>query len=329
VSAHGSDATAELGVPIEEAGVRRGRRGRRLVRWFAALALVLAAAGVVVALTNPFGGGGPARAGVSDNGAATSLATVTEGPLASQTQVSGTLGYAGSYSVVNNATGAATWLPGGGQVLGRGQVLYRVAGEPVVLLYGSTPAYRLLKYGMTGADVQQLNANLVALGYATSSALDPTSHYFSAETKYALELLQHALGVKQTGKLALGQAVFLPAALRITHVMATLGTTLQPGGIVAQATSIRRQVTVNLDAGSLDQAPVQVQITTARVTHALVVPVAALLALAGGGYAVETVDARGVHHLVAVTAGLFDDAHGLVQVSGSLSAGEQVVVPST
>jgi hypothetical protein len=348
------------------------------------LALVLAAGGVVVALTNPFGGGGPKKTGVSDNGAATSLATVTEGPLVSQTQVSGTLGYGGSYSVVNNATGAATWLPGGGQVLGRGQVLYRVAGEPVVLLYGSTPAYRLLKYGMTGADVQQLNANLVALGYATSSALDPTSHYFSAETKYALELLQHALGVKQSGTLALGQAVFLPAALRITHVMATLGTTLQPGGIVAQATSTRRQVTVNLDAaqqssvkdgdgvtitlpngsttpgvvlgvgkvagsgssgsstiplyimlkypraaGSLDQAPVQVQITTARVTHALVVPVAALLALAGGGYAVETVDARGVHHLVAVTAGLFDDAHGQVQVSGSLSAGEQVVVPST
>jgi hypothetical protein len=34
--------------------------------------------------------------------------------------------------------------------------------------------------------------------------------------------------------------------------------------------------------------------------------------------------------LVAVTPGLFDDAEGLVQVSGSgLSAGEHVVVPST
>jgi hypothetical protein len=384
LNAQSSDATAEFGVRIEEAGVRRRRRGRRLVRWFATLALVLAAAGVVVVVANPFGGGGPKKAGVSDNGAATSLATVTEGSLASQTQVSGTLGYAGSYSVVNNATGAATWLPGSGQLVRRGQVLYRVAGEPVVLLYGSTPAYRLLKYGMTGADVQQLNANLVVLGYASSAALEPTSDYFSAETKYALELLQQALGVKQTGTLALGQAVFLPGALRITHVMATLGTTLQPGAIVAQATSTRRQVTVNLDAaqqssvkdgdtvtitlpngsttpgvvlgvgkvagsgssgsstvplyimlkhpraaGSLDQAPVQVQITTARVTHALVVPVAALLALAGGGYAVETVDARAVRHLVAVTAGLFDDAHGLVQVSGSLSAGEQVVVPST
>ena len=44
-------------------------------------------------------------------------------------------------------------------------------------------------------------------------------------------------------------------------------------------------------------------------------PVDALLALAGGGYAVEVAEGR-VHHLVAVTLGLFDDAEGLVQVSG-------------
>jgi multidrug efflux pump subunit AcrA (membrane-fusion protein) len=83
-------------------------------------------------------------------------------------------------------------------------------------------------------------------------------------------------------------------------------------------------------AGSLDQAPVQVQITTAGVNDALIVPVDALVAESGGRYAVETVDARGVHHLVPVTVGLFDDADGLVQVtSPSLTAGERVVVPST
>ena len=39
-------------------------------------------------------------------------------------------------------------------------------------------------------------------------------------------------------------------------------------------------------------------------------PVDALLALAGGGYAVEEVGAGGVHHLVGVELGLFDDAEG-------------------
>jgi hypothetical protein len=80
--------------------------------------------------------------------------------------------------------------------------------------------------------------------------------------------------------------------------------------------------------GNLDQAPVNVLITTGRVSNALVVPVDALLALENGGYAVEEVAANGVHHLVAVTTGLFDDADGLVQVSGpGLAAGQRVVVP--
>jgi len=81
--------------------------------------------------------------------------------------------------------------------------------------------------------------------------------------------------------------------------------------------------------GRLDQAPVDVSITTAMVSDALVVPVNALLALAGGGYAIEVVETNGVHQLVAVSVGLFDDADGLVQVSGSgVAAGQRVVVPS-
>ena len=83
-------------------------------------------------------------------------------------------------------------------------------------------------------------------------------------------------------------------------------------------------------AGSLDQAPVSVSITTGSVNDVLVVPVNALIALAGGGYAVEVAGAGGVHQLAAVTLGLFDDAEGLVQVSGSsLRAGQRVVVPAS
>ncbi|HEV3268161.1 MAG TPA: peptidoglycan-binding protein [Acidimicrobiales bacterium] len=80
--------------------------------------------------------------------------------------------------------------------------------------------------------------------------------------------------------------------------------------------------------GNLDQAPVNVSITNATVTSVLTVPVDALLALANGGYAVEEVTSTGVHQLVPVTLGLFDDAAGRVQVSGSgLAAGQKVVVP--
>jgi Putative peptidoglycan binding domain len=80
--------------------------------------------------------------------------------------------------------------------------------------------------------------------------------------------------------------------------------------------------------GRLDQAPVNVAITVASVRNALTVPVNALLALANGGYALEEIAADGSHHLVAVDLGLFDDADGLVQVSGSgVAAGQTIVVP--
>jgi peptidoglycan hydrolase-like protein with peptidoglycan-binding domain len=85
-------------------------------------------------------------------------------------------------------------------------------------------------------------------------------------------------------------------------------------------------------SGTWDQAPVQVGITTASVPNALTVPVAALLAQSGGGYAVELAGsgARATNHLVPVSLGLFDDADGLVQVTGSgLTADQKVVVPST
>jgi hypothetical protein len=82
--------------------------------------------------------------------------------------------------------------------------------------------------------------------------------------------------------------------------------------------------------GRLDQAPVDVSITTATVRNVLAVPVNALLALAGGGYAVEEAEPTGVHQLVGVSVGLFDDAAGMVQVSGNgLAAGQRVVVPAS
>jgi peptidoglycan hydrolase-like protein with peptidoglycan-binding domain len=87
-------------------------------------------------------------------------------------------------------------------------------------------------------------------------------------------------------------------------------------------------VTVALDnpgaGGRLDQAPVDVYVTTESRKGVLAVPVTALLALQEGGYAVETIDAAGQHHLVAVQLGVF--SNGMVEVSGAgLRAGMRVV----
>jgi hypothetical protein len=90
-------------------------------------------------------------------------------------------------------------------------------------------------------------------------------------------------------------------------------------------------VTITLDSpppgATLDQAPVNVNITTQTADNVLAAPVNALLALQGGGYGVEVVTGR-TSHLAAVTTGLYSGT--LVQVSGSgVTAGTQVEVPSS
>ena len=64
----------------------------------------------------------------------------------------------------------------------------------------------------------------------------------------------------------------------------------------------------------LDQAPVQVSIIQQRDRGVLAVPVTALLAEPGGGYAVR-VSGPG-HQLIRVTTGVFDGSTGLVEVAG-------------
>jgi peptidoglycan hydrolase-like protein with peptidoglycan-binding domain len=123
--------------------------------------------------------------------------------------------------------------------------------------------------------------------------------------------------------------ITLPDNSTTPGTVSTIGTVATAGSGSDSSPTIEITITPDDPAatGSLDQAPVQVSITTGSVANALVVPVTALLALAGGGYAVEAVLAGGAHVLVPVSLGLFDDADGLVQVTGTgLRAGEAVVV---
>jgi peptidoglycan hydrolase-like protein with peptidoglycan-binding domain len=180
----------------------------------------------------------------------TGIATVKRQTLEEHTQVDGRLGYEGSYQVVNQSPGILTSVPSVGQVIKSGQALYRVDNKPVILLRGEAlPAYRSLSKGLTGPDVKQLNAALVALGYAGADGPKATSDYFGDSTKNAVERLQGALSVTKDGQLALGQMVFLPIdQLRITKVNGTYGAGAPTGQPLLEATSIRRVVNVAMDA---------------------------------------------------------------------------------
>jgi hypothetical protein len=359
--------------------------------WAAAVAVVLAAVAVAGGLVAVPGGG---RAAATAQEPQVNTGTVERGSLSDVVSQSGILTYrarsdGSPYPVFNRARGTFTELPDAGDEVGCGGALYRVDDKPVLLLCGSTPAYRPLSKGDRGADVAGLNANLVRLGYATRAQLDPTSRTFSSDTASALEKLQAKLGADRTGSLALGRAIFLPGAVRIASVSGEVGGTALPGTPVAHATSDTLQVQVALEpsqqgavkmgdrvqvtlpdntsvagkvdrlgrvaqvssgqntgagaatipayislddparARGLDQAPVQVEITTRGVENVLNVPVTAIVGRSGGGVAVEVVRAGGRRGLVAVKLGLFDSARGRVQVDGDLRVGDRVVVPSS
>ncbi len=180
-------------------------------------------------------------------------AKVELGNLSATVAVEGTLTYLAQsdgspYSVINQPRGTYTKLPALGEVISQGQVLYRVNDTPVALLYGSTPAYRTLLLGATGPDVAELNADLLALGYTSSTQISPSSTHFGWATSLAVEKLQASLGIPQTGELTLGDVVFEPSPLRVTNLSVSLGDATQPSQTVMQATSTTRIVEVALDA---------------------------------------------------------------------------------
>lgn len=397
-----TEVTSSQHVPAPRRLAGRRLAGRRVAGGRLGLASV--ALGVAAAAAVGLAVGESVRPGRASSGGAVRLATapVVRTDLTNTTQVPGSLSFAGAYVLSNELAGTAyTWLPAPGHVVRRGRELYEVDGNPVFLFYGARPEWRALSQGVAdGLDVAQLDRNLIALGYASTS--DSTvSDVFTGATAAAVERWQAGTGQLATGAVGLGQIAYAPGPIRIASAAVTLGATPQPGAAVLAATSatpvvlaqlpvgqeylVKRgdrvsvtmpdgvttapgvvtgisaqaiagsdqqangsqppqpaqtqgpggsqptvQVTVRLvhprAAGNLDQAPVTVNIVSARVASVLAVPVNALVALAGGGYAVSVVHGS-ASHLVAVHVGLSTST--LVQVSGSgLNQGELVQVPA-
>jgi peptidoglycan hydrolase-like protein with peptidoglycan-binding domain len=366
---------------------RRLPRGRARAIALGLAAAVAATVGALVALSGGFG-----SSSSDAESAATATATVARRDLVQRTTVSGTLGYADTRALVSSRRGTITSLPEEGRVLRPGAVLYRVDEQPIVLFAGSQPAWRPLEAGMSdGRDIGQLEQNLRALGYDDERKLTIDEH-FDAATTAAVARWQADIGLAPTGRVALGDIVFLPGARRVGTVATSLGDPARPGARVLATSSTKRLVSAQIEAGdqqdvavgdqvtidlrngttttgtiskvgkvataaetsesqmaggsappstitfevrpdkpaavgTLDQAPVDVGVTSERAKNALSVPVSALLALRGGRYGVEVVRA-GTTSVVAVTPGLYSDGGYVELTRGRVKARDVVVVPA-
>jgi peptidoglycan hydrolase-like protein with peptidoglycan-binding domain len=205
------------------------QRPRRLSRRLATVGALLAAACAVVAIVLLESGGGKGGAPATGVPAGYTTATVTRRTLTESASVDGTLGYGTSMELYDRLAGTFTWLPSVGATIARGGTLFRVDNLPVVLMYGSTPAYRTLKQGVSdGPDVAELNDNLIALGYDPYGAITASSpegdvEAFGQATAEAVRRWQKAEGLAETGEVELGRVVFAPSARRVTTVHVTLG----------------------------------------------------------------------------------------------------------
>jgi hypothetical protein len=245
------------------------------------------------------------------------------------------LAAARSSAAVYGQSSTFTKLPSVGEVITRGQTVYAISGRPVVLQYGS-PATLELPLGSVVFEPGPVRVTSVTptLGQAVMPGPVLGITTTARQVKIALAAAQQAsVKVGDAVTITLPDNQTTPG--RITYVSSVATSPSSPesgrGGEEESAPTIEVDVTPTdpTATGHLDQAPVDVSITTESVRDALAVPIDALLALAGGGYALEIAEGR-VHRLEAVSLGLFDDADGLVQVSGQdVAAGQRVVVPAS
>ncbi|WP_053207430.1 peptidoglycan-binding protein [Jiangella muralis] len=368
---HQDDLDAELDRP---------RRGRAKLVWLALGVIgVAGAGGAYWYLTRDDGG----EAADAATGPATTAEVVRDTIAATETW-SGTLGH-GDALGIPAAQGTLTRVAAADTEVTRGTELFRLDERPVTALLGVIPMYRDLGSGDEGIDVEQLEANLEALGYDGFTADDE----YTDNTAEAVEEWQEDIGAEETGTVARSDVVFLPEGGRVGTVYGDLGAPVTPGSPVLDVTGTDQVATLEVDVAdrdllavgtavtvvlpggaettgtvtaatvveappaggapgeeeaSAEDAVVEVEVALAEPVDAalagspvdvvrpvderpdvLVVPVTALLAIAGGGYGLELIAADGTTSVVPVELGLFAD--GRVEIVGDgIAAGDVVGV---
>ena len=142
-------------------------------------------------------------------------------------------------SVNSRSLGTVTWVAKVGSVVEEGSVLYEVNGQPVVALYGDTPAYRTMQdisrgANLEGDDILQLEQALTNLGYNANTVT--VDGEFTANTAAMVADWQEDVGAPVDGVVQLGEVVFIPGPGVVVETGVAVGDTVNDGRIVASLT---------------------------------------------------------------------------------------------
>lgn len=219
---------------------------------------------------------------------APATATVTKETLVDRQSVDGTLAHGDPTSITTRASGTVTQMPAEGTTIGRGGALYRLDNMPVTLLYGSLPAYRTLTSGVKGADVEQFETNLWALGYR-GFTVDST---YSSATADVVKSWQAHLGITKTGAVETSQIMYAPGEVRVNSLTVQTGALVSPGTEVLKVTGTAALATVSLDTSSTrlaeNGATVQVRLPDGKTVPGKVIKIATVVTKGDSGAADTT-----------------------------------------
>jgi peptidoglycan hydrolase-like protein with peptidoglycan-binding domain len=224
-------------------------RRRRKIRWVVIGVLVLALLGAGTAVLMTRISGNKAEAAPQSPANAQTVEVVRM-DLADRRTLTGKLGYGTERTLTGRKPGTITQLPAQGAVLDRGKTVYQVDAKPVPLFYSDIPLYRDLAMGMTdGPDVQAVEENLRALGFSGFGTPDKK---FTDATTNAIKKWQKSLGLDETGVLPATDVIVTTGPLRVSSVVAELGS-LGTNQLV-KYTSTQRAVTLDVRPAQKDMA---------------------------------------------------------------------------
>ena len=165
----------------------------------------------------------------------------------------GTLEPTGVTSLLAPVTGTVVEIAPLGVTIAAGSVVAVVDDRPVALLEGAVPAWRSLATGDVGEDVEQLEAALVAAGFDPAGQITVDDE-FTSSTAAMVEDWQESIGAEPTGRLALGDVVFVAEPVRVESVAVAPGATVATGDVLLELATTQRVVAADVavaDATSL------------------------------------------------------------------------------
>jgi peptidoglycan hydrolase-like protein with peptidoglycan-binding domain len=208
------------------------------------VAMALGAVGIMAARLQVHATG-TSRPAVATNPIGTVV--VARRDMVSTRALSGALASDPAVAPVDRLTGTYTALPAPGTLIGPGSIAWEIDGEPVVVMSGPRPAWRPFALGMVdGPDVTQLEAGLIAAGFAHGLISTPAPH-FGAGAQAAVKRWQAAVGLPVTGAIELGRILFLPQLVLVAAHRADPGDVAEPGSAPYDVTGTGRTAVAAVD----------------------------------------------------------------------------------